>query len=634
MNDSEIQERLVDLANEAPKGVTAPAALLHRARRRAGLAIVSSIAVVVALIAGGIVGARALGAGERKPAIRPTPEPIGKDLGWITYRSGAEIVAEDPSDPSNRFSLGPAYGSDPIEWSRDGTHLLLRRTAHHADGVVTSALYVMGTDGSQTLLTQDVGYFQAGSFSPDGTEVVYGLGDQIYVTELNGAAPRLLAANDLARHRGLGDPAWSADGSLIAFTVYIEAPPFTHAIWVMNADGSGQRKLLDVKQCEGGPGCFSGLAWAPDGSKLAFSIADRGQPGVYVVGADGSGLQLLSQAFAAYSPAWSPDGSEMVFVRAGPFVYRIAADGSDERQTFESGISSEAIAWGHIAGGGASTTSSFAQVEGWIAYSEGSEIVAVDPADPANRLSIGPSRPGAFPIEWSRDGTRLLLGRDWNPGARGLGLSVLNWDGSELSLTDEGRPLWGSLSPDGTMVVYTTTSRGLYVTDASGGPARLLIADEREAFPEYPAWSPYGSQIAFIDFTEYDEALNLRHTYAVSVVNPDGSGLRELVPLGTDLLELGNITWSPDGSLLAFGMAEAPGSPAQIYVVTVDGSNLWQVTREGDNRWPTWSPDGSRIAFVRDGQLLTMAWDGSNIRPVGDVHPDGAIAWNPVGAGT
>jgi hypothetical protein len=47
--------------------------------------------------------------------------------------------------------------------------------------------------------------------------------------------------------------------------------------------------------------------------------------------------------------------------------------------------------------------------------------------------------------------------------------------------------------------------------------------------------------------------------------------------------------------------------PAQIFVINADGSELRQLTHDGDNRWPTWSPDGSRIALrarsvdARDG---------------------------------
>jgi Tol biopolymer transport system component len=66
-------------------------------------------------------------------------------------------------------------------------------------------------------------------------------------------------------------------------------------------------------------------------------------------------------------------------------------------------------------------------------------------------------------------------------------------------------------------------------------------------------------------------------------------------------------------------------------VINNDGTGLRQITREGDNRWPTWSPDGSRIAFVRNGTLATMAPDGTDVREIQGVNPDGPMAWNPVG---
>lgn len=105
----------------------------------------------------------------------------------------------------------------------------------------------------------------------------------------------------------------------------------------------------------------------------------------------------------------------------------------------------------------------------------------------------------------------------------------------------------------------------------------------------------------------------------------------------------------PDPPVVGLG----PGGdfPAQIFVINADGSGLRQITDEGDNRWPTWSPDGSRIAFARgqlefktatDGlqaafvrpggrQLFTMAPDGTDVQRVEGVNPDGAIAWNPAG---
>lgn len=69
------------------------------------------------------------------------------------------------------------------------------------------------------------------------------------------------------------------------------------------------------------------------------------------------------------------------------------------------------------------------------------------------------------------------------------------------------------------------------VIHANGGKPRSLGAPCDpcgEQFPEYAAWSPDGSQIAFIDFTE-DSPLYGHHAYGLSFVNPDGTDLREEV---------------------------------------------------------------------------------------------------------
>ena len=333
----------------------------------------------------------------------------------------------------------------------------------------------------------------------------------------------------------------------------------------------------------------------------------------------------------------------------------------------------------------------FSQVHGWIAFRDGSEIVAVDPSDPANRISLGPSL-GADPIAWSRDGRQLLLrpqfemipsfqGGEWWWSANGYGesLVVVDQDGSTTDLPQDHRRsawgTWGSFSPDGTEIAYACcgTSRGPYVVDVDGGRLRELGDPcERqdiegrsvelcgEPVEEWAAWSPDGTQIAWLDFVEDSVAFG-HHAQTLSFVRPDGSGLRpEAVHLPG---AAGGLVWSPDGSQLAFWMVVpdpdadatveglATDFPAQIFVIDADGSGLRQITEDGDNRWPAWSPDGARIAFargqlalttgpngsqaafVRPGtrQLFTIALDGSDLQQVGGVMPDGAIAWNPVG---
>jgi Tol biopolymer transport system component len=96
------------------------------------------------------------------------------------------------------------------------------------------------------------------------------------------------------------------------------------------------------------------------------------------------------------------------------------------------------------------------------------------------------------------------------------------------------------------------------------------------------------------------------------------------------------LAWSPDGTTLAFAIDPFSGSanPSSVGVVNVDGSGFRMLT-DRDGGWgPVWSPDGSRIAFVRnDHRVYTMTRDGHDIRWVRDTVADlAAIAWSPLTA--
>lgn len=281
-------------------------------------------------------------------------------------------------------------------------------------------------------------------------------------------------------------------------------------------------------------------------------------------------------------------------------------------------------------------TGLFKDVGGLIAYRSGSEIRAVDPADPGQTISLGFY---GGPVGWSLDGTRLLS--SIQSEGTGSSLYVLGDDGSRTLLSKETH--WGAFSPDGSQVVYSHGGwRGPYIVDTDGGTPRSLadpcprqeVRGELrelcgEPAAEATAWSPDGSTIAWLDFGE-GTIPGVGHKNFLSFVNPDGTGLREGVARLPGTFGGYSLVWSPDGSRLAFWMADDDDRNAQIFVINADGTGLRQITDEGENRWPTWSPDGSRIAFVRDGALHTMAPDGSDVTEVEGVRPEGPIAWNPV----
>jgi Tol biopolymer transport system component len=107
------------------------------------------------------------------------------------------------------------------------------------------------------------------------------------------------------------DPAWSRDGSRIAFLR-------NGSIHVMNANGTGVRRLSFT--C-----CDSHPSWSPDGSRIVFASARSGVNAIYVMNADGSSVVQLTTV-SDYSPTWSPDGTRISFARK----FERKADGADE----------------------------------------------------------------------------------------------------------------------------------------------------------------------------------------------------------------------------------------------------------------------------------------------------------------
>ena len=128
-------------------------------------------------------------------------------------------------------------------------------------------------------------------------------------------------------------PAWSPDGSRIAFTGYRSGGA---AIWVMNADGSGARQVTMI-------GAYGDYfpSWSADGKWLAFQRSYMTTTQVGIVSVDGGAPRLLQLPGNAYSPAWSPDGERIALVvdfDGDPDVVVMSASGEIETRIRRRGV--------------------------------------------------------------------------------------------------------------------------------------------------------------------------------------------------------------------------------------------------------------------------------------------------------
>ncbi len=137
-----------------------------------------------------------------------------------------------------------------------------------------------------------------------------------------------------------------------------------------------------------------------------------------------------------------------------------------------------------------------------------------------------------------------------------------------------------------------------------------LSANGATSFEDAPSWSPDGSKVAFLSTFGSVPGRN------IFVMNPDAPG--NAVNLATQLTfftnDGGYVTdpvWSRDGTRIAFERKTNLVAKTGVYVVKSDGTSVQPVTVTTDGAHPTWSPDGTTIAYSTGEQVYLAAADGS-----------------------
>jgi TolB protein len=208
---------------------------------------------------------------------------------------------------------------------------------------------------------------------------------------------------------------------------------------------------------------------------------------------------------------------------------------------------------------------------------------------------------------WSPDG-RAIAYTSWRTGFMDIFVSRI-YEGTMSNPAKGTAAAQNSLpmfSPDGTRLAFTSNRDGnpeLYVMNVDGTGLRRIT--NHPNIDTTPTWSPTGTQIAFTS--------DRGGTPSIYIIGVDGLGLRRITFENSD-----RATWSPaPRNEIAYTARTGPGY--DIKVLDLATNETRQLTfGQGTNESPAWAPNGRHLAFwsTRSGlaQIFTVDYDGSNIR--------------------
>jgi Tol biopolymer transport system component len=385
------------------------------------------------------------------PTATPTPSPTASPVP-TAFRT-ASPMPTPPATPSSAPS--PTHSQTPGPVSTTG------RIAFFSHGEYGPELYVIDADGSNLVrLSGPNDYLdcaeadidkQSLAWSPDGTRLAYVAGcrqaSRLEIRVVNADGSGLANLTDSGADQC--NPAWSPDGSKIAFVSRCDGATRKRQIYVINADGSGLARLSNNRASDLNP------VWSPDGNRIGFVSVGRpfgfcedaglywcGPPWIYVMNADGSARRNLTRSGAnSWGLAWSPDGTRIAFETSArrpcvellegcfgidPEVFVMAADGLGvfnlSNYGFDPRIGSYATdigpVWSPDGSRIAFTSDRDGDSEIYVTDADGTNVVNVTNNDV---IDVYPA--------WSPDGSRIAF---VSPGGDHTSVYVMNADGSAV----------------------------------------------------------------------------------------------------------------------------------------------------------------------------------------------------------
>ena len=555
---AQLEQQLTPTGGVTPTE-TRPTAAVPAPSRRTALRAGALAALILALIAGGLLLSR------RAASVAPvlakrsalTVEP-GLEMNPSVSPDGKFVAYSRMTPAESRLVVQQVSGGEPVTvaswpglypampaWSPDGGRLLYTTPRGlllvPALGGVSRLIAGQGLiPGPGTPLANRLSVVGWGSWAPSGDEIVYDSGDTLYVRSLAAESPRKLLTT-----RDPHSAVWSPDGKWIAYVSgNPQYPPLANlapsSIWLVRAEGGTPVRITDDRPLHASP------VWWPDSRALLYVSNQDGGRDIYFV--------PLSASGAPAAPA------TRLTTGLSPHTISLSADGRR------------------------------------LAYSlltETSNVVAVT-LDPRRSVSFREAKPvttGTQQVEGfsvSPDGRWLAFDSDRN-GNQDIWRMPLDRSTPPEPISagpeDEFQPAY---TADGKFVGFHATRSGsvrdLYLIPAEGGQRSKIEVQTANSLA--PHFSPDGRSVLYLVWNPSERP-------SVYVARRTGEDWSRTTPL-FNVRSSGSGDWSPDGKWIAYGQ------PTGVARADADGKNPRHLSDFPPGVLPfyfRWSSDGRTIYY-------------------------------------